>query len=600
MFISAPWSTVLALDAATGELIWRFDPEVPREWGRNACCDVVNRGVALWKGKIYIGTIDGRLIALDANTGKPIWGVNTIDRTKPYTITGAPRVVKGNVIIGNGGAEYGVRGYVTAYDADTGDQVWRFYTVPGDPSQPFEHPELEAAAKTWTGRWWELGGGGTVWDSMAYDPELDLLYIGTGNGSPWSRRLRSPDGGDNLFLVSILALRPDTGRLEWHYQTTPAENWDYTATQHIILADLEIAGRERKVLMQAPKNGFFYVLDRKTGELISAEKYVRANWASHVDPETGRPVETETADYDVRPQVIWPGPDGAHGWHPMSFSPDTGLVYIPAMETSMVFALDKDFQPVVFRWNTGIDWVEMAEASIRLSQPASAGYLKAWDPINQREAWSVKLPGTFNGGVLSTAGNLVFQGTADGRLVAYAADSGEKLWEVAVNISIVAPPIAYSVGGEQYLSVVAGWGGSVIIGQDAKVSPAYEYENVGRVFTFKLGADSPIPVPPQKSREPAEVPTQVVSRESVARGSRLYSDFCAVCHGAWAIGGAVTPDLRYSSQDVNDSFEAIVLGGALSHNGMAGFSDVLDAEDVEDLHAFVLFRAQTSKGSAGK
>ena len=307
MYVTASWSVVHALDARTGEPLWVFDPEVPKELGRYACCGVVNRGVALTEDAVIFGTLHGWLIKLDAKTGEPIWRVDTTQREVHYTITGAPRIVKDKVIIGNGGAEYGVRGYVSAYDIATGELRWRFFTVPGDPSLPFEHPEMEVAAKTWNGEWWHVGGGGTVWDSIVYDPVLNLLYVGTGNGSPWSRTLRSPGGGDNLYLSSILALNPDDGRLVWHYQTTPGDNWDYTATQHIMLADLEIDGRLRKVAMQAPKNGFFYILDRATGELLSAEKYGTANWASHVDMATGRPVETPESDYDETTKLIQPG-----------------------------------------------------------------------------------------------------------------------------------------------------------------------------------------------------------------------------------------------------------------------------------------------------
>ena len=310
MFATGSWSLVYAYDARTGELLWRYDPEVPREWGAKACCDVVNRGVAVWKGKVYFGTIDGRLIALDAGSGEVVWDVQTTPRDKPYTITGAPRIVKDLVIIGNGGAEYGVRGYITAYDSESGEEVWRFYTVPGDPEAGFESPAMRAAASSWRGgKWWEIGGGGTVWDSMAYDPELDLLYIGTGNGSPWNRYIRSPGGGDNLYLSSIIAINPDNGSMVWYYQTTPGDTWDYTATQHIMLLDLEIQGQLRKVLVQAPKNGFFYVLDRRTGEFISAKPYVQTNWASHVDPETGRPVETE-GQYANEPKPVYPSPYG--------------------------------------------------------------------------------------------------------------------------------------------------------------------------------------------------------------------------------------------------------------------------------------------------
>ncbi len=342
MVVTGSWSTVFALDAKTGEQIWAYDPEVPKIWGKNACCDVVNRGVAAWGDKVYVGTIDGYLVALQAVDGSVAWRVNTIDRDWPYTITGAPRVVKGNVLIGNGGGEMGVRGYITAYDAETGNQNWRFHTVPGNPEDGFEDEAMAMAAETWTGEWWQYGGGGTVWDSMAYDPELDLLYIGVGNGAPWNRQIRSPDGGDNLFLSSIVALKPDTGEYVWHYQTTPGESWDYTAAQHIILADLEIDGQLRKVAMQAPKNGFFYVLDRETGELISAENYVPVTWATGIDQETGRPIETANARYTDGPSLLLPGPVGGHNWQPMAFSPDTQLVYLPAQEIPNLYGRYSD------------------------------------------------------------------------------------------------------------------------------------------------------------------------------------------------------------------------------------------------------------------
>ena len=334
MVVSTAWSMVKAFDAKNGRVLWEFDPQVPRDTLVKGCCDAVNRGVAAWQGKIFVGTLDGRLIALNARTGKPIWSVVTVDQTKPYTITGAPRIVKGKVLIGNGGAELGVRGYVSAYDVADGKLVWRFYTVPGDPSKPFESPALAAAAKTWTGEWWKLGGGGTVWDSMAYDAALDLLYIGVGNGSPWNRAIRSPGGGDNLYLSSIVALRPDTGEYVWHYQETPGESWDYTATQQMILADLRIEGRLRQVIMQAPKNGLFYVLDRKTGQLISAKPFVPVTWTSGVDLKTGRPIENPGIRFGEtgRPIDLLPGPLGAHNWQPMAFNPRSGLVHVPAQE----------------------------------------------------------------------------------------------------------------------------------------------------------------------------------------------------------------------------------------------------------------------------
>ena len=434
MFTTGAYSIVYALDARSGKLLWKYDPKVPREWAGNGCCDVVNRGVAAWKGKIYVGSFDGRLIALDAKTGKPAWTTDTvIDRNRSYTITGAPRVVKDKVIIGNGGAEMGVRGYVSAYDAATGKLLWRFFTVPGDPKQPPENKAMEMAQKTWSGdAYVQQGGGGTVWDSMAYDAELDLLYIGTGNGSMWNRKVRSPGGGDNLFLSSIIALKPDSGEYVWHYQTTPGDTWDYTATQHIILADLRIKGELRKVLMQAPKNAFFYVIDRKTGELISAEKFAPSNWASHVDMKTGRPVENPEADWTKEARLIFPSPFGAHNWQPMSFNPKTGLVYIPMQETLILLAPDNNAKYVrkgIF--NVGLQPFDIPEDPKGMQQVADAhkGHLLAWDPVAQKAAWDQPHVTIWNGGTLSTAGNLVFQGSADGRAVAYAADTGKKLWE---------------------------------------------------------------------------------------------------------------------------------------------------------------------------
>jgi quinohemoprotein ethanol dehydrogenase len=601
MFLTLPWSKVVALDAVTGERLWDYDPHVAPEYGRTACCDVVNRGVALWKGKVYFGALDGRLIALDAATGKLVWEKQTTDTDKPYTITGAPRIVDDKVIIGNGGAEYGVRGYISAYDAATGDQVWRFYTVPGNPDAPFENPELEKAAKTWTGEWWKVGGGGgTAWDSMAYDPKLHLLYVGTGNGSPWNRAIRSPGGGDNLYLSSILAIDPDTGSLKWHYQTTPADTWDYTATQHIILADLDINGRQRKVLMQAPKNGFFYVLDRETGELLSAKNYVDVTWASHVDMTTGRPVETD-GDYAKEPKLVYPSPSGGHNWHPMAYNPQTKLVYIPTISQPFLYVSQADFK---YRkgatWNTGADFAEL----VRLSKSAPAapmvGYLKAWDPVGQKVVWQVKYDGPTNGGLLTTAGNLVFQGAGDGRFIAYQADAGRKLWEIATNVGIIAPPISYEAKGEQYVAVLAGWGGVPAItgGGDAAVAAAVTHTNAGHLFAFKLGGKAPMPaidvkrfimIPPP--------PASDATAETIARGERLFSNTCAVCHGLMAIGAGVLSDLRYSSKAVHDNFDKIVLDGVLTKNGMASFADVLSKEDVEAIHSYIIDRAREDRAA---
>jgi len=592
MFLSLPWSKVLALDAKTGQQRWTYDPQVDPAHGRVACCDVVNRGVAVWKGKVYVGTIDGRLVALEAEDGDLLWEKQTTDTDQPYTITGAPRVVNGKVLIGNGGAEFGVRGYVTAYDADTGDQVWRFYTVPGNPELPFEHPELEEAAQTWTGEWWKLGGGGTAWDSMAYDPELNTLYVGTGNGSPWNRKLRSPGGGDNLYLSSILALDPDTGRLKWHYQTTPKDSWDYTATQHIILADMDIDGQPRKVLMQAPKNGFFYVLDRETGELLSAKNYVQVTWASHVDMQSGRPVETG-GDYTESPKIVFPSPVGGHNWQPMAYNPNTNLVYIPALENPWLYIDQKDFKPIKDWWNTGSDTVEMVKMSKLAPAPTPVGYLKAWDPVKQQEVWRIEQPSAVNGGLLTTAGNLLFQGHSNGAFTAYKADTGEKLWEINTNVGTIAPPISYSIDGEQYIAVVAGWGGvPAILGVDAGISAASTHVNSGHVFAFKLGGKqtlpeievkrfTTVPPPPNLNATPAQI----------AKGEALYHENCTVCHGFFAVSSGALPDLRFSSKAVQDAYIKIVLGGALEKAGMPNFSDMLNEEDVAAIKAYVFDRA---------
>ena len=497
MFITAPWSVVHALDAKTGDLIWTHDPKVERAWANNACCDVVNRGVALYENSIFFGTIDGRLISLDKDTGTENWSILTIDKSRPYTITGAPRIVKGNVIIGNGGGEFGVRGYVTAYDVDSGDELWRFYTVPGNPNEPFESPEMEIAAKTWSGgKWWEYGGGGTVWDSMAYDPALDTLYIGTGNGSPWNRYVRSPGGGDNLYLSSIVALDPDTGDYKWHYQTTPGDSWDYTATQHMILADLEINGQMRKVIMQAPKNGFFYVIDRTNGELISAENYVPINWATHVDMETGRPVENPANNYFDTPALTTPGPLGGHNWQPMAFNPDTGLVYIPAQEMLFVYSHDKDFEYNPKTWNTGqqieMTYLPKNPDELAMVDKATFGYLLAWDPVAQKEVWREQYQRPWSGGLLSTAGDLVLQGTSDGRFIAFDAASGEILWSVDTGQGIIAPPITYMIDDEQYIAVQVGYGGAYALAgafPSANKNPAQD----GRMLVFKLGGEEMSP-----------------------------------------------------------------------------------------------------------
>ncbi|WP_299079796.1 PQQ-dependent dehydrogenase, methanol/ethanol family [uncultured Paraglaciecola sp.] len=592
MYVTSTWNIVHALDARTGKQIWQFDPVVDKEQAGKACCDAVNRGVAIWGDAVFTATIDGRLISLDAKTGAKNWDINTIDKTYPYTITGAPRIVKGKVLIGNGGAELGVRGYISAYDVENGNQLWRFYTVPGNPADGFENATMEMAAKTWTGKYWAAGGGGTAWDSMAYDPKLDLLYVGVGNGTPWNHAIRSPDGGDNLFLSSIVALRPDTGEYVWHYQTTPAESWDYTATQHMILADLKIDGVMRNVIMQAPKNGFFYVLDRATGEFISAKNFVPVTWATHIDETTGRPVETPEARFVGKaPNMQLPGPLGAHNWHPMSYSPDTGLVYIPAQEAPHAFVHQEDYKNTNGFWNTGTEFGDLPndKATIKALKSMLKGRLLAWDPIAQKAAWTVEHQGPWNGGVLSTSGGLVFQGTADAHFGAYDALTGEQKWRFYTQTGVVAAPITYELDGEQFVAIASGWGGSYVL-SSAGVFPTGSQANVGRVLVFKLGAKNALPPLLVDNFETPEPPKMLeVSDETLAKGARAFANNCLVCHGALAYSSGLIPNLRYSAiTSSKQAWKAVVIEGALAQQGMPNFSKRFDAETAEAIRAYVI------------
>lgn len=599
MYVSAAWSVVFALDAKTGKELWRFDPQVDKSWAVNGCCDAVNRGVALWEDTVLVGTLDGRLIAIDAATGQQRWSVLTIDKNKPYTITGAPRIANGKVFIGNGGAEFGVRGYVSAYEIDSGELAWRFYTVPGNPAKPFESEAMEMAAKTWHGEWWQLGGGGTAWDSMAYDPELNLLYIGVGNGSPWNPNIRSAGKGDNLFLSSIVAVNADTGDYVWHYQTTPGEGWDYTATQHMILADLDIGGTTRKVIMQAPKNGFFYVIDRKTGEFISAEPYVPTSWASRIDPATGRPVVNEEAKYwqTGKAALVTPAWAGGHSWHPMSYSPDTGLVYIPAQEMAFPYLGEDEIRVKKVGVNLGVDTSIAAfpddPAAITKIKKATRGHISAWEPVAQREVWRVQHTGPLNGGLLSTAGNLVFQGDGEGFVRAYRATDGVKLWEFYAQTGVVAPPVSYEVDGEQYISVVAGWGGIIPLMTGPIAWNSGEPVNRSRILTFKLGGAAALPPITDSPRTMQDLSEVKLNADQVASGFKLYDSYCVACHGAGAVGGGVTPDLRYSPfLPLAESWKQVVLEGLLATRGMAAFSAELSNQDAEAIRQYVISRNQ--------
>ncbi|MFB0613127.1 PQQ-dependent dehydrogenase, methanol/ethanol family [Aurantiacibacter poecillastricola] len=599
MYVSTAWSKVLALDAATGERLWFYDPEVDGAKGAHTCCDVVNRGVAVWDGKVFVGTIDGRLVALDAASGEEVWDVVTVDQSQPYTITSAPRVVKDKVIIGNSGAELGVRGYVGAYDVDTGEQVWRFYTVPGNPADGPDGAASDAvfeqfATDTWAGEWWEMGGGGTVWDSIVYDAELDQLLIGVGNGSPWNHRARSNGEGDNLFLASILSLDPDTGVYNWHYQQNPGETWDFTATQQMTLTDMDIGGESVPVVMQAPKNGFFYILDRRDGTLLSAEPYAQQNWAERIDMETGRPVEIPEARFADAPYLVTPSGLGAHAYHPMSYSPQTGLVYIPAMQTPSAYMDDVDYTRNIGRWNTGVIFLTPPEGLVPGDTPEARrayvtantkGTLLAWDPVAQEARWSIERDWPWNGGTLATAGNLVFQGLPDGTFNAYDARDGEHLWSFDGQRGIVAGGISYAVEGTQYVAIVAGYGGSM--GMASQSDWMRRPPPNGMLFVFKLDGDAGYtPLPPHVP--PPYVSTgETFSAETIATGQQAYLGFCTICHN-----GPVNPNLMRSVYATDaDAWNAVVMDGLLSDNGMISFAPWIDAEQSEAIRAYVLSEA---------
>jgi quinohemoprotein ethanol dehydrogenase len=601
MYVTSAWSKVFALDAKTGAPLWTYDPKVPGQVAVNACCDTVNRGLAAWKGRVYLGTLDGRLIALEAATGKPAWEVATVPAGGRYTITGAPRVVKGMVLIGNGGAEMGMRGYVTAYDAESGKQIWRFYTVPGDPSKPFESAALERAAKTWRGEWWKLGAGGPVWDSMAYDPTLNLIYIGVGNGTPWNR---AQIHGDGLYLSSIVALKADTGEYAWHYQTTPGDEWDFDSCSPLVLADLELGGTTRSVIMQAPKNGFFYVLDRATGELLSATAFAITNWAKSVDMKTGRPVVERGARYGEsgKPFMSMPGPGGAHSWQPMSFSPSTGLVYLPVTEIGFPYIPEKAAKQHSLAWNTGVDFNAGSlpqDPKIKAQIKSSLkGHLAAWDPVARKEVWRVELGHPWNGGVVSTAGNLVFQGTGMGEFVAYRADTGERLWSAATQAGVLAAPISYAVDGEQYVAIEVGWGGAFGLAAGELARDSHIAANLPRILVYKLGGSAVLPALTAVAPSVLDPPPDTATAATLTAGKALYHTYCSTCHGDSATGSGVLPDLRYSGL-IKDSaaFDLTVRQGTRADQGMVAFKDEITPQDLEKIRAYIIHRANEDKGA---
>ena len=603
MYFTGSWSSIEAVDLRSRKHLWTYDPKVLEKSGARARIFWdTNRGAAYWKGKVFVATGDGRLIAVDAKTGKEVWSAQTTDPKLPLYINGAPRVFRDKVLIGNGGTEVGsARGYVTAYDTASGKQAWRFYVVPGNPAEGFEDEAQAMAAKTWTGEWWKHGGGGQTWNGLTYDPEFNRVYIGTGNGSPWNRKMRSPDGGDNLFLCSIVALDADTGKYLWHYQTTPGETWDYNSNMDIVLADLNIGGKPVKALMHAPKNGFFYVIDRANGKLLSAEKIGKVTWATHVDMKTGRPVEVPGSRYEDGEATVYPSAFGVHNWHAMSFNKDTGLVYIPTIELPGWFndkGINKiDWQATDFQMDTAVRFTKGDE----LPQKINAGTLLAWDPVKQQKAWEVQLPGVWNPGTMTTAGNLVFQGRTDGKFVAYDAKTGAALWTFDTGLGISGAPITYQVDGKQFISLLVGWGGAgTSFGGVVTAQHGWAYgEHPRRLLTFAL--DSKVTLPPSP---PPRIPQPVVKADfkvdplQAEQGHDLYVRNCTICHGGSAVSGGYAPDLRASQVPLFlEAFHDVVINGSRQSQGMPPFTELTDKDLVAIQHYLRRQAAAAAKAS---
>ena len=596
LYFTTSWAVVYAVDARSGKTLWTYDPQVRQVLMKNPERMIINwgthRGVAIWGDKIYVGTNDGRLIALSARTGKPVWSVQTFDPRTPRFISGAPRAFNGKIIIGHGGGDVGVvRGYVTAYDAETGKQLWRFHTVPGDPSAGFENEAMKTASGTWNGEWWKLGGGGAVWNAITYDPDFNRLYIGTGNAAPWNQKLRG--AGSNLYTASIVALDADTGRYAWHYQATPGDTWDFDAANDIVLATLPVGDRPRKVLMQASKNGFFYVIDRANGQLVSADPFGKVTWAQRVDPATGKPEVVPGARYEGGEALVWPGQGGTHSWQPMSFSPTTGLVYIP-MLIAPGYYNDRGIDPQTWKPTdfTAYFGLNMVDADIPLD--GGTAFLIAWDPVKRREVWRAPQPGAWPAGTLVTQGNLVFAGNASGRFVAYAADSGRKLWEFDAKRGIVAPPISFRAGGRQYISLLVDWsGGAVQSGGSLFSQHGWTYRGDGRrLLTFALDGKATLPKTTNLPVVPVDVPGYALDPAVAARGNALYAQNCSICHGAHVISGGAAPDLRASALAADPQIlERVVLGGILLTQGMPKF-ERLNSADVAAIYAHVREQAR--------
>jgi quinohemoprotein ethanol dehydrogenase len=615
MYATSNFGRVYALDAATGRELWKYDPRMDGQWARYACCDAVNRGLAAFDGRLYVGALDGWLHALDARTGQLLWKVDTVIGRRehaPYTFSGAPLLAGNLLIVGSAGGDFAaVRGYVSAYDRTNGELRWRFFTVPRNPADgPQDQPHLAAAVKTWNPKHrWAAGSGGTVWDGMAYDPALHLVYFGTGNAAPYNSYVGGRHTGDQLYAASIVAVHADSGALAWYYQTVPGDRWDFDSTQKLVLADLSVDGRRRQVLMQAAKNGFYYVLDRSSGELLSAQNFAFVNWTRGIDPKTGRPLPDPAADYGRSPKLVFPSEAGAHSWQPMAFDADRGLTYIPVIESGNVLLETSDRRAglVEGQFTTPAFVPEAYDpaAMLRLYGPlppltrlargintdtASRGYLRAWNVAQQRTVWEVQTATSWDGGVLATAGGLVFQGDANGNLNAYSADTGERLASIAVGSSMLAAPITYRVNATQYIAIIAGYGGGgVITGVPLDpASAAYRYGNDGRIIVLKIGGPPPL-LPPLVAELPWPVPPpRPADTAQIDAGEVLYNRFCSRCH---VFGRGILPDLRRLEPPTHAIFNTIVLGGAYAPKGMARFDDVLTPADAAAVHAYLIDQA---------
>jgi quinohemoprotein ethanol dehydrogenase len=597
LYFSTAYSIIHAVEAASGRELWSYDPKAPEAAGKKLRLAWGSRGIAWWNGKIYTGTQDGRLIAIDAATGKPMWSVMTVDKDDGRYISGAPRVFDGKVIIGHGGADAdAIRGYVTTYDAGTGKQLWRFYLVPGNPADGFENKAMEMAAKTWFGEWWKHGGGGTVWNAMSYDPETDTVFLGTGNGSPWNRKIRSQGKGDNLFLASVVALDGKTGAYKWHYQVNPGESWDYNADMDMELADLSIGGKPRKVLITAPKNGFLYVIDRISGQFISAEALAPVTWAKGIDRRTGRPIDAPNSRYETGPFLLAPSPVGAHSWLPMAFSPMTGLVYIPTLETDALYSDGgftlKDWQrPPNFSFNGGV--------AVEMGNHEASAALIAWNPVTQKQTWRIPMPTIVSGGVVATAGNLVFQGSMDGRFNAYDASNGKRLWSFDAKAPVMAPPISYSVNGRQYVTVMSGAGTSlVLLGAYLEKYGISYRDQKRRVLTFALGGNAVLPDTAPYHFVATPDPDYRPDPAAAQRGAAAYGGTCLMCHGRNGYAAGDAPDLRASPVITSDeAFKAIVADGTLIARGMPHFDD-MSKQTRDDIREYLRSLADAARRRA--